>query len=170
MFTDNLWQATQRPKIRKIFSNVGQIVSLEKKAHLQWHSFSRLHKSHTADYGNTMAGVGSGTIDIHNWRCVGGIVIMSIRYRCVRRCTSYPQISPQLTRPWGSPLSIGKYVGPQHSHRVSHKTHLLPVDITLWMYVYLLPYVIQSWFSQAYTVTCLKWAYLIDDLKFLSYN
>lgn len=59
-------------------------------------------------------------------------MIMSIRYRCVRRCTSYPQISqrPTVCRPSGGPLSIGKHVGPQHSHRVSHKTHLLPVDIT----------------------------------------
>lgn len=102
---------------------------IKKKAYLRWYSFSRPQKGHTAECENTVAGVGSGTIDIHNWRCVGGIVIMSIRYRCVRRCTSYPQISQQLTRPWGSPLSIG-YVGPQHSHRVSHKTHLLPVDIT----------------------------------------
>lgn len=116
---------------------VNSFFNRKKNTYICSDTFVYPSKSHTADYGNTTAGVGSGTIDIHNWRSVGGIVIMN-RYRCVRAgalpirkyrtsssvsartrvCVNHPGVRCRLVNMLARNIPI-----------VSHKTHLLPVDI-----------------------------------------
>lgn len=68
---------------------------------------------------------------------------MSIRYRCagalpIRKYRNGQQCVGHRG------FTIGEHVGPQHSHRVLHKTHLLAGRYNMYVcnHMYLLPYVV----------------------------